>query len=135
MLLLDIIKTKGSSSQILINVNKTIKPAEDSDTEDDDAGADLPNKISKPPPDLPPTPARSLSPPIDPGRAPGRIIGTTYPLADFQNNLKQGDVVTKAVEDLGWVIREIVMRPFSSRRTEELLECMRVLRDTSLKVR
>lgn len=82
-----------------------------------------------------PTPARSISPVIDPGRAPGRIIGSTYPLADFKKNLVQGDVVTKAVEDLGVVITEIVMRPFSSRRSEELLECMTALRDTSLKVR
>ena len=43
--------------------------------------------------------------------------------------------MTKAVEDLGAVVTEIVMRPFSSRRSAELLECMTALRDTSLKVR
>jgi len=80
-----------------------------------------------------PTPARSMSPDVDPGRAHGRIIGSTFPLADFKKNLARGDVVTKAVEDLGVVITEIVMRPFSSRRSAELLECMAALRDTSLK--
>lgn len=96
-------------------------------------------KLTTPPPSARnnqplPTPTRSLSPQVDPGRAPGRIIGSTYPLADFKKNIAQGDVVTKAVEDLGMVITEIVMRPFSARRSEELLECMKVLRDTCLKV-
>jgi ATP-dependent DNA helicase 2 subunit 2 len=133
MLLLDMIKTKGSasSSQILSNQNTQLKPTDDSDTEDEEADAKSP---SKPASNLPNEPLRSPSPAVDPGRAPGRIIGTTYPLADFKKNLAQGDVVTKAVEDLAWVIKDIVMKPFSSRRTEELLECMRVLRDTSLKV-
>jgi len=79
-----------------------------------------------------PTPARSLSPQVDPGLAPNRIIGTTYPLKDFTKNIAQGDVVTKAVEDLSAVITEIVMRPFASRRKSELLECMTMLRKTSL---
>jgi len=75
-----------------------------------------------------------MSPKIDPGRATGRIIGNTYPLADFQKNMAQGDVVSKAVEDLGVVITEIVMRPFSSRRTGEMLGCMKVFREVALKV-
>ncbi|KAH0590171.1 hypothetical protein H2248_000344 [Termitomyces sp. 'cryptogamus'] len=79
-----------------------------------------------------PTPARSMSPEIDPGRAPDRIIGSTYPLADFKKNIAQGDVVTKAVEDLAAVIIEIAMRPFSSRRHTELIECMQFLRETAL---
>ncbi|KAF5356130.1 hypothetical protein D9756_004280 [Leucocoprinus leucothites] len=79
-----------------------------------------------------PTPARSPSPQIDPGRAPGRIIGSTYPLKDFQKNLSQGDVVTKAVADLSEVITEIVMKPFASRRHKEMIECMHTLRDTCL---
>jgi ATP-dependent DNA helicase 2 subunit 2 len=118
---------------------KTIVNAEDSETEDDDKDL-LPNKPSTPLP-LPknvallPTPARSLSPQVDPGRAPNRIIGTTYPLKDFKKNIAQGVVVTKAVEDLSAVITEIVMRPFaSSRRKSELLECMTALRKTSLEV-
>jgi len=84
--------------------------------------------------DILPTPARSLSPAIDPGRAPGRIIGSTYPLADFKKNIAQGDLVSKAVEDLGVVVTEIAVKPFSSRRTSELIECMKELRDVSVKV-
>ncbi|KAI0932900.1 hypothetical protein AcW2_001392 [Taiwanofungus camphoratus] len=77
-----------------------------------------------------PTPAPELESEVEPepGRAPGRIVGTTYPLADFKRNIARGDVVTKAVEDLGVVIKEIVLRPFASRRTGELLECMKELR-------
>jgi ATP-dependent DNA helicase 2 subunit 2 len=82
-----------------------------------------------------PTPARSLSPQIDLGREPGRIIGTTFPLKDFEKNLEQGDVVTKAVEDLCQVILEVVMKPFASKRHQEMIDCLRALRDTCLTVR
>ncbi|KAH7908209.1 SPOC like C-terminal domain-containing protein [Hygrophoropsis aurantiaca] len=110
------------------------KPAADSDSETEDEEEEL-LLVKKPGPSNHPlpTPARSLSPPVDPGRAPGRIIGSTYPLKDFKKNIAQGDVVTKAVEDLGFVIQEIVMKPFSSRRHKELLECMKALRDVCLK--
>jgi ATP-dependent DNA helicase 2 subunit 2 len=116
--------------------------ADDSETEDEDEEEmllDMKKPTATPAPkprnNQPlPTPARSMSPQVNPGRAPGRIIGSTYPLADFKKNIAQGDVVTKAVEDLGAVITEIVMRPFSSRRSAELLDCMKVLRDTCLKV-
>lgn len=86
-----------------------------------------------------PTPARSTSPmnvddEIDAGRAPGRIIGTTDPLKDFRKNLEHGDVVSKAVEDMGYVISEIVMKPFAWRRTDELLECLRETRNVALQV-
>lgn len=74
-----------------------------------------------------------MSPDVDPGRAPGRIIGSTYPLRDFKTNLAQGDVVTKAVEDMGVIIKEVVLRPFASRRHKEMIECMIAMRDTSLK--
>ncbi|KAJ7226110.1 SPOC domain-like protein [Mycena pura] len=80
-----------------------------------------------------PTPARSISPEIDPARAPGRIIGATRPLDDFSANIARGDMVSKAVEDLGVVIIEIVMRPFASRRHAELMQCLETLRDTCLK--
>ncbi|KAM6497865.1 SPOC domain-like protein [Amanita muscaria] len=99
-----------------------------------------------------PTPARSASPQsrrireqnmdvddeanvgqIDPGRIPGRIIGTTDPLKDFRKNLEQGDIVTKAVEDMGFVISDIVMKPFSWRRNSELMECLREMRNVALK--
>ncbi|EMD41347.1 hypothetical protein CERSUDRAFT_146244 [Gelatoporia subvermispora B] len=77
-----------------------------------------------------PTPTRSPEP--DRGRASGRIIGNTYPLDDFRQNIARGDVVTKAVEDLGDIIKEVVAKPFASRRTEEMLQCMRVLRKVAL---
>jgi ATP-dependent DNA helicase 2 subunit 2 len=113
-------------------------PAEESETEDEEEEELLLKKKTTPPPKkgVPlPTPARSLSPQVDPGRAPGRIVGNTYPLKDFQKNISQGDVVTKAVEDLATVIAEVIMKPFASRRTQEMLECMEVLRRTCLEVR
>ncbi|KAA1468434.1 SPOC domain-like protein [Dentipellis sp. KUC8613] len=77
-----------------------------------------------------PTPSASPegSPPPDPGRAPGRIVGTTAPLRDFQRNIAQGDIVSKAVEDMGWAVQDVVMRPFSARRHGEMRECLRALR-------
>ncbi|KAF8214293.1 SPOC like C-terminal domain-containing protein [Mycena galopus ATCC 62051] len=54
-----------------------------------------------------PTPARSLSPEFDPARAPGRIVGHTRPLDDFKANIALGDMVSKAVEDLGAVVTEL----------------------------
>ena len=68
-------------------------------------------------------------------RAPGRIISLAHPLADFEKNIKQGDLVTKAVEDLAWAIRTVVMKPFASRREEEMLKCMKELRSVCLNVR
>ncbi|KAG7450798.1 SPOC domain-like protein [Guyanagaster necrorhizus] len=116
----------ASSSKANQNVNEN-----DSATEEEEE--DLLDKApSKKGSNLLPTPARSISPQVDPGREPGRIVGTTYPLNDFQRNLTAKDLVTKAVEDLAYVITEIVMRPFSSRRTNELIQCMRVMRDTCL---
>ncbi|KAG6894323.1 hypothetical protein C0993_011801 [Termitomyces sp. T159_Od127] len=120
--------------------SKAKASADDSETEEEEE-EELLNRVKKPastPPAAPrenqplPTPARSMSPEVNPGRAPGRIIGSTYPLADFKKNIAQGDVVTKAVEDLAAVITEIVMRPFSSRRHKELIECMQFLRSTAL---
>ncbi|KAF8168356.1 ku80-like protein [Crassisporium funariophilum] len=117
---------------------KAVSNAEDSATEDEDEEELLlEKKPSTPAPQRKggaplPTPARSLSPQVDPGRAPGRIIGNTYPLKDFKKNIAQGDVVTKAVEDLGSVIAEVVMRPFASRRKQEMINCMTTLRQTAL---
>ncbi|KAI8983219.1 SPOC domain-like protein [Trametes punicea] len=81
-----------------------------------------------------PTPARSMSPDsrIDRNRAPGRIVGFTYPLRDFKKNIERGDVVTKAVEDLAFVIKEVIVRPFSPRRFDEMIECMHELRKVCL---
>jgi ATP-dependent DNA helicase 2 subunit 2 len=95
--------------------------------------AATPKPTSRPGAPLP-TPARSVSPQIDPGRAPGRIIGSTYPLRDFEKNLAQGDVVTKAVADLAEVITEIILKPFASRRQKEMIDCMKALRNTCLTV-
>ncbi|KAI0327975.1 SPOC domain-like protein [Cubamyces sp. BRFM 1775] len=81
-----------------------------------------------------PTPARSMSPEykFDRARAPGRIVGFTYPLQDFRKNIERGDVVTKAVEDLAFVIKGVVVRPFAPRRFDEMVECMYALREVSL---
>ena len=67
-------------------------------------------------------------------RVPGRIIGDAKPLVDFRKNIEQGDVVSKAVEDLAWMIKRVVLKPFSSRRQDEMLECMTELRSTCLNV-
>jgi ATP-dependent DNA helicase 2 subunit 2 len=71
---------------------------------------------------------------VDPGRAPGRIIGSTFPLQDFRENIARGDLVTKAVADLAFVIQDVVLKPFASRRHAEMIECLQALRDTALKV-
>jgi ATP-dependent DNA helicase 2 subunit 2 len=142
LLLLDRKKASEKSSIHVMEASsstaKTIVDAEDSETEDEDGDSLLnkPNTLLPPPKNVVPlpTPARSLSPQVDPGRAPNMIIGTTYPLKDFTKNIAQGDVVTRAIEDLSTVITEIVMRPFASRRKSELLECMTMLRKTSLEV-
>jgi hypothetical protein len=82
-----------------------------------------------------PTPTASPEPELpDAQRVPGRIIGNAYPLRDFHQNLKQGDVVTKAVEDLEVVVREIVGQPFASRRKHEMVECLKELRETCLRM-
>lgn len=136
MLLLDPKPRRHPHSQaqpITTPPKKVASGSSDSDTEDSDVDLLL-EKKSKNDQALP-TPERSPSPGIDPGRAPGRIIGTTFPLQDFQSNLVQGDLVSKAVEDLGYVIKEIVMKPFSWRRNGELLECMDAFREVAVKVR
>jgi len=79
-----------------------------------------------------PTPSPEPEIVADPQRAPGRIIGMAAPLTDFRNNISQGDVVSKAVEDLGWVVKEVVLRPFAGCRHAEMIECLNVLRETCL---
>lgn len=113
---------------------KKIVSADDSETESESDGELL--LESKPKPSAPglPTPTASPEPEPDPQRASGRIIGNAYPLRDFRQNLKQGDVVTKAVEDFGIVVREIVGRPFASRRKDEMVECLKELREACLRV-
>jgi len=124
----------GASASSAATKGKAL--AEDSETEDEEDEELLDKKTPPPRSGVPlPTPARSVSPQVNPGRAPGRIVGNTYPLRDFKKNISQGDVVTKAVEDLAAVVAEIVMKPFTSRRTQEMLECMNALRKTCLEVR
>jgi len=79
-----------------------------------------------------PTPSPEPGIITDPQRAPGRIIGMATPLTDFKNNISQGDVVSKAVEDLGWVVKEVVLRPFAARRHTEMIECLNELREACL---
>lgn len=79
-----------------------------------------------------PTPSPEPDIVTDPQRPPGRIIGLAKPLADFKDNISQGDVVSKAVEDLGWVVKEVVLRPFAGRRHAEMIECLNVLREACL---
>jgi ATP-dependent DNA helicase 2 subunit 2 len=128
-------------SNIVATTQPKMPVDEDSATEDESEGELLlentkPEKIPPhsrtPPGKLVNLPTPDQSPEPDPGRAEGRIIGSTSPLKDFQYNLKEGDLVDKVVEDLAAVIRDIVKKPFSLRRTKELLECMRALRDTCL---
>ena len=83
---------------------------------------------------LPTPPNRSASPDLGiDEREEGRIIGFSYPLNDWRKNIAEGDVVSKAVEDLGYVIREIVSKPFAERRHGEMIECMREMRETCLR--
>ncbi|TCD60796.1 ATP-dependent DNA helicase II subunit 2 [Steccherinum ochraceum] len=119
------------------------KADSDSETEEEEEPEDLlleqkPSATSKPEskrkpakPDEPMTPPASApdtQQEPDPGRIPGRIIGLTDPLGDFGRNVAVGDIVTKAVEDLAWAVLQIVNRPFASRRTDELLDCMKEMR-------
>jgi len=110
--------------------------ADDSDTEEDENdlfGLKKPSSTPEPLEQPLPTPKMSLSPSdVDPGRAPGRIVGKTYPLKDFEKNIAKGDVVTKAVQDLADVITEVVLKPFATRRQGEMIGCMKVLRKTCL---
>jgi ATP-dependent DNA helicase 2 subunit 2 len=79
-----------------------------------------------------PTPSPEPGIATDPQRAPGRIIGMATPLADFKHNISQGDVVSKAVEDLGWAVKEVVLRPFAGRRHAEMITCLEELREVCL---
>jgi len=109
-----------------------------SETEDEDDHLLL-GVVTAPDPDSAnasalPTPNRSMSPDLEiDEREEGRIIGFSYPLGDWRKNLAEGDVVSKAVEDMGYAIREIVNRPFAERRHGEMIECMREMRETCLR--
>jgi ATP-dependent DNA helicase 2 subunit 2 len=81
-----------------------------------------------------PSPNRSASPDLGVDeREEGRIIGFSYPLSDWRKNIAEGDAVSKAVEDMCYVIREIVSQAFAERRHGEMIECMREMRETCLR--
>ncbi|KAG5221318.1 SNF2-family ATP dependent chromatin remodeling factor snf [Salix suchowensis] len=110
---------------------KATNPPE-SETEDDESDSEMlldratPSKAEPPASKKPPS-NHPLPTPAD------RFLPILVGLQDFRQNLKSGDLVTKAVEDLGDVIMEIVVKPFAMRRKAELLECMEALRETCLK--
>jgi ATP-dependent DNA helicase 2 subunit 2 len=64
------------------------------------------------------------------------LIGITNPLEDFRAATASGsDVVSEAVVQLADVIKELVVGPqFPNRRKSELIECMKLLRETCIKV-
>ncbi|KZV74777.1 SPOC domain-like protein [Peniophora sp. CONT] len=72
------------------------------------------------------------TPPPDPQRPSGRLIGLANPAADLRANLARGDVVTKAVSDTFHAILTILRKPFASRRTDELKSLLRELREACL---
>ncbi len=81
---------------------------------------------------MPPTPQRSLSPKIE---SKSGIINLQNPLEDFRKNLAAGNPVSKVVEDMANVIKEVVNSELASERTEEMITCMQAMRETALKVR
>ena len=84
-------------------------------------------------PSLPSAQQRTPSPSPEPVH---RIIGTDYPMRDFRKNLKtRGDIVSTLVAELGMVVQETVLGAFASRRHNEMVECLRLYRDTALRVR
>lgn len=86
---------------------------------------------------VPPTPQRSMSPKSEneSGRELGRIVNLQNPLEDFHKNLTAGDLVSKVVEDMTYVIKEVVNSELASERTEEMITCMQAMREIALKVR
>ncbi|EJT98868.1 SPOC domain-like protein [Dacryopinax primogenitus] len=67
-----------------------------------------------------PTPSPSVAP------EPGRLISLRTPLKDFEGLLEAGDLVSKAVEDMSAVLLQVAT---DSQRSEEMLECMKAMRD------
>ncbi|KAH7883997.1 SPOC domain-like protein [Phlebopus sp. FC_14] len=125
----------ASTSQVPSSL-RAAKKASTSDSETETESEEellLAPKAKRGPSPALPTPTVSPEPEPDPQRAPGRIIGNTAPLRDFRKNVVQGDVISKAVEDLGAVVREVVGRPFAIRRKAEMIECLQVLREVCLK--
>ncbi|KAJ7585617.1 SPOC domain-like protein [Mycena floridula] len=136
MLLLDrkpSIAARASPAQQVVAQDSDTEESETEDVQVPAKRALTPDSPPKPRGNHLPTPARSLSPELVPKMEEGRIIGATNPLKDFNINISRGDLVTKAVEDLAFVICSIIVKPFAGRRTAELEECMKAMRDTCLK--
>ncbi|KZT42746.1 SPOC domain-like protein [Sistotremastrum suecicum HHB10207 ss-3] len=126
----------------------TLKPevpvvADKEDVQMDDGGSEtepddddnLPKQekaIPPPSPTLVPSTANEEPMDIDPQIPEGRIIGAAFPLRDFKKNIATGDVVSKAVEDLAFIIMDIIIQPFAKRRHQEMIECLRELRTVCL---
>lgn len=64
------------------------------------------------------------------------LVGTVRPLEDFRlATASGGDVISEAVTQLAEVITELAIKPkFPNKRKAELLECMKALRETCIKV-
>lgn len=139
---MNVFEGEPSHAQVTVKAEEAAEGSETEDENEDEAAMVVDKKkpgtpspeASSPSSRLPlPTPARSMSPDTA-GLVPGRIIGNAQPLKDFKKNIAQGDLVTKAVADLAAVIAEVVMKPFATRRADEMLDCMVVLRKTCLEV-
>lgn len=131
-----------------VNAKKSTikKVADDADTDTEDerhATPEPPHKNGKANAQLPTPSVSPTGPKKSPGKTrtraeadirTGRIIGNAFPLEDFKTNLERGDVVSKALTDMGAVIQEIVEESFSSQRYDEAVSCMKAMRDTALKV-
>ncbi|KAG8971417.1 ATP-dependent DNA helicase II subunit 2 [Tulasnella sp. 425] len=125
-----------ASQKLEAEKKKSKMDLDDQDTEDED---DQPHRAGR---SHLPTPDRS--PPSAPTEKKtnltrqerdvrqGRIIGNAFPLNDFRENLKEGDVVSKALKDMAAVIPEIVDESFSTQRYDEAIQCMREMRRTAL---
>ncbi|KAG8984122.1 ATP-dependent DNA helicase II subunit 2 [Tulasnella sp. JGI-2019a] len=137
----------SAGEKVVRNSKQKDNRGSDTEDEDDDAGpptrSTKPRPMPQPKPQLP-TPSKSpadavkKSPPksrtrVETDIRPGRIIGNAFPLDDFRNNLERGDVVSKALQDMGVVITEIVEESFSTQRYDEAISCMKEMRDTALK--
>ncbi|KAH7104333.1 SPOC domain-like protein [Auriculariales sp. MPI-PUGE-AT-0066] len=124
----------GSESQTQPAGNGEAVEGADSETEDeeDQLVAGVSSKPASPAkPSRPPVQQRTPSPSPEPVH---RIIGTDYPMRDFRKNIKtRGDIVSTLVAELGMVVQETVLGAFASRRHNEMVECLRLYRDTAIK--
>ena len=73
---------------------------------------------------------------LDVGKQPGHIIGSARPLRDFKQCVKEGDnaKILQAISELGEFIQSVLSQPFARLRHEEMIECMKELRVSCLKV-